>query len=260
MSQGWIGMVPPMTTKRMTTALLLALGLLAAGCGGGGDGKDDDVASVSGDEGEESAQADEEDGEAELIDWAECMRDQGIDIPDPTRDADGNLVLDGPGIHIGPGEVGISSESGEDGEEEEPAVGPEEMGAAMEECGEPPALGGQDMSEEDRAKMEENALEFAECMRSEGIEDFPDPDFSGEGPGGAAEHRVDGGPEDRPEGGPGEAPQERVVLGPFGEIDLNDPEISAAFEACRDVIGVPEAAEGGPGSLGGPAGGGSSAT
>jgi hypothetical protein len=31
-----------------------------------------------------------------------------------------------------------------------------------------------------------------------------------------------------------------VVLGPFGEIDMDDPEIAAAFEACQDLLGGPE--------------------
>jgi hypothetical protein len=42
---------------------------------------------------DEQAQSDDEAAiEEELFDWAECMRDAGIDVPDPTRDSDGNLV------------------------------------------------------------------------------------------------------------------------------------------------------------------------
>ena len=29
------------------------------------------------------------------------MRDEGVDIPDPTRDSDGNLVIEGPGDPAG---------------------------------------------------------------------------------------------------------------------------------------------------------------
>jgi hypothetical protein len=64
--------------------------------------------------------------------------------------------------------------------------------------------------------MEEAALEFAECMRDEGIADFPDPDFSNMGPGGEPQQRRaedDGGGD----GGP------RVVLGPFGESTWTTP-------------------------------------
>jgi hypothetical protein len=110
------------------------------------------------------------------------------------------------------------------------------MDAAMETCGAPPALGPNDISEEDRQAMEEDALQFAECMRDEGIEDFPDPDFSDMGPGGEPQRRSseDNGGQDGGDGGP------QVFLGPFGEIDLDDPEIRAAFGACQDLLGSPD--------------------
>jgi hypothetical protein len=241
-------MVASMMTKRITSmvALVALAGLLAA-CGSDGSDGDDssDVASVSGDDSNEQAQGDDQaDAEQELLDWVECMRDEGIDLPDPTRDSDGNLVLDGPGIRLGSGESGgtSSDESDEGDEGNEPSIDPEEMDAAIEACGEPPALGPNDISEEDRQEMEENALEFAECMRDEGIEDFPDPDFSDMGPGGEAQERRsddDGGQDGGDDGGP------QVFLGPFGEIDMDDPEVAAAFEACQDLLGGE--LQGGPG-------------
>ena len=228
-----------MTTKPITTTLaVLALaGLLGACSGSGGSGGgDDDVASVSGDDNsDEQAQDDEADAEEELLDWVECMRDEGIDIPDPTRDADGNLVIEGPGIGIGGGGSQGTSNSDE-GEGDEPPVDPDEMNAAMEACGQPPALGPSDISEEDQQARQEAALEFADCMRDHGIEDFPDPDFSDTGPGGEPQQRElgdDGGDSGSDQGS-------RLVLGPFGEIDLDDPEVAAAFEACQDVLGGPE--------------------
>jgi hypothetical protein len=237
-------MVSPMLTKRLTTTLaaLAVAVLLAAGCGGGsGDGGgDDDVASLSDDDSSEQAQADEADAEEELYDWVECMRDEGVDLPDPTRDADGNLVLSGPGIVIGGGEGGSGTFSNEDEPEgEEPPIDREDMEAATEVCGPPPALGAGDISEEDRQAQQEAALEFAECMRDEGIDDFPDPDFSNEGPGGEAQTNEN-------EAEPGEdGGGERILVGPFGEIDMDDPQVAAAFEACQDVLGGPE--RGGPG-------------
>jgi predicted small lipoprotein YifL len=234
-------MVSRMMTKRITSmvAALALAGLLAA-CGSDGDsgGSDDDVASVSGDDSNEQAQGDDQaDAEEELLDWVECMRDEGIDIPDPTRDSDGNLVIEGPGIRLGGGESdGSTSSDGSDDDSDEPAIDPEEMDAAMEACGEPPALGPSDISEEDRQAMEEAALEFAECMRDEGIEDFPDPDFSNLGPGGEPQRRSseDNGGQGGGDGGP------QVFLGPFGEVDMDDPEVAAAFEACQDLLGGPE--------------------
>lgn len=237
-----------MRTKPITTTLAaLALAGLLGACGGSNSGgSEDDVASVSDDDSDEQAQDDEADADEELLDWVGCMRDQGIDIPDPTRDADGNLVIEGPGIRIGGGEAaGSTSEENPDGDEG-PDVDPEEMDAAMEACGEPPALGPNDISDEDLQAMQDAALEFAACMRDEGIEDFPDPDFSDMGPGGEPQRRS--ADDNRGGGGEGGDPDERVVLGPFGEIDLDDPDTAAAFEACQDLLGGP------PGEGGGPAG------
>jgi predicted small lipoprotein YifL len=234
-------MVASMMTKRFTgmVALVALAGLLTAcGSDGDSDSSDDGVASASDDDSSEQAQGeDQADTEEELLDWVECMRDEGIDIPDPTRDENGNLVIDGPGIRLGGGDTGGSTSSDEsDDEGDERPFDPDEMDAAMEACGEPPALGPNDLSDEDRQAMEEDALEFAECMRDEGIEDFPDPDFSDMGPGGEPQRRSsedDGGDGDD-DGGP------QVFLGPFGEIDMDDPDVRAAFEACQDLLGGPE--------------------
>jgi hypothetical protein len=237
---------PATPTARRSVAVLLAA-LLLAGCGRGGGGDDDGVASVSGDEA--AAGDDEEAAEEELYDWVACMNDEGVEIPDPTRDADGNLVIEGDGFTLGGGEGGATVRvgGGEDGDDgDEPAISPDDMEAATEVCGMPPRLGPSDMSEEDVQARQEDALAFAECMREEGVEDFPDPDFSGEGPGGEP-RRSDSG--DGPSGPDDDGP--RIALGPFGEIDMDDPTTAAAFEACQDIIGAP----GGPRGPGGPGGG-----
>lgn len=179
--------VPAMKTKTTTTMLaaLVLAGLLGA-CG------DDDSADGASDGGADDA----------VLDWVECMREEGIELSDPVTDPGGGVSLGDPGD-----------------------ASPEDMDAAQEVCGPSPGLGAQDLSEEDQQAA---ALEFAECMRNEGIDDFPDPDFSDTGPGGAA----------------GESDEEVGVapLAPFGDIDLDDPEVAAAFEACQDVLGQPTGA------------------
>ena len=65
---------------------------------------------------------DEEATEQELLDWTECMQGEGVDIPDPVRDANGDLVIDGNGIHIGSEEGGSVNESEAEADGEEPAV------------------------------------------------------------------------------------------------------------------------------------------
>jgi hypothetical protein len=72
------------------------------------------------------------------------------------------------------------------------------------------------------ADAEEAALEFSQCMRDNGVPDFPDPNFT-EGGGGI----IVGGPDGE---GPGFDPQ--------------SDEVQAAFEACGDLL---EGAAFGPG-------------
>lgn len=223
---------------------LFAVGFLAAGCrvddGKGDDGgSDDDVASLSeGDPDNESPEENSGDPEAEMTEWTGCMRDEGVDLPDPTQDADGNWVIDGQGIYIGGGGGGDT----EPEEGEEPPFNLEDMEAAEEICGLFP--GAAEFQEENQEELEAEALEAAECMRDEGIEDFPDPDFSEVGPGGPEKNTAeknDGGGEE--------------VLGPFGEVDLGDPATASAWEVCRDLMGGPEEGPAGP-DQGGPESGG----
>jgi hypothetical protein len=233
----------------MTTLAALALAGLLAACGSDGDSADDagdDVASASDDDTNDQDEQDESDDQAdteqELLDWAECMRGEGVDIPDPTRDENGNLVIDGNGIRIGGGDGGTGTNETDDDAGDEPEITPEAMEAAEEVCGPPPGFGPGDISDEDLQAIQDHALEFAQCMRDEGIEDFPDPDFSDMGPGGEPERQSsDGSDPDGGGAGGDDGPDEKVdVL--FGDIDLDDPETAAAFEACQDLTGGPPGA------------------
>jgi hypothetical protein len=96
--------------------------------------------------------------EAELA-HAQCMRDHGIDWPDPEF-VDGEWE-----VRLG-GDVDLESPAYRAAEEERAPV----LERAQAEAGE-------DSNPEDRARVEEEMdqmLEFAACMRDQGI-DFPDP-------------------------------------------------------------------------------------
>lgn len=226
-----------MIGTRKTRASLALLGalLLAGGCSGGDDDSDG-VASVADDDGEAASEGDaQEEAERALFDWVDCMREEGVDLPDPTRDEDGNLVVSGNGITIGGGDEGGFSNDEQEAEDDQPedAVDPQTMDAASEVCGNPPAPPGEELSEEDLQAQQDAALEFADCMREQGIDDFPDPDFSDQGPGGESQSAGPGSEGGGGGGGP-------VIGGPFGQIDMGDPEMAAAFEACQDHLGGPE--------------------
>jgi hypothetical protein len=153
-------------------AVLLAAGALTA-CGGGGGSAAPDVASLD-DESATTGTAAEssddeptpEDREEALLEFAQCMRDHGIDMPDPQISEDGN---GGILVQRQEGRAGIDPES-------------EEFRAAAEEC-EPileDGMGAIELDPEQQAEMQERLLEFAECMRDHGI-DMPDPVFGEDG-------------------------------------------------------------------------------
>ena len=132
---------------RIMLALVATLAL--GGCGAGGD--EPKVASVNGGRPSSAPAADEA---GQRRQFTQCMREAGVDVPDPG--ADGMIAV--PAQKAGEGETPESRK----------------MEAAMEKChkllpngGEPPK-----MTPEDVAKLRD----MAKCMRDNGVPDFPDPD------------------------------------------------------------------------------------
>ena len=163
-------------TLAMPTALLLVLTLVLAGCGAD-DGPDDGVASASGkgSNNDSDGATSEEDRQAAGLKFAKCMREHGIEMEDPKG-----------------GRIGIKSGPGEEAT----------MGKAQEACQQYlPKI-----SEADRKKADERGLEFAQCMRRNGVEEFPDPE--------GAMMRMDEGIAD-------------------------DSDFETAQEACQDLMGGP---------------------
>lgn len=157
--------------KSSILTALLAFGLLVAACSSGGDAaagvatlSDPDPTTV--DANQDVAAADTVvASEESLMEFAQCMRDEGVPMDDPTVDADGNLSLGG-------------------GFREIEGLDRATIQAARETCGElleGVALGFQGS---DRSEIEDVFLEYAECMRENGYEDMPDtPGFGPGGPG-----------------------------------------------------------------------------
>lgn len=179
------------TGARGTIIALLLTGLMLGGCAAdGGDGVatlDDDAPATS-----------EPDGTAakgDPVKFTECMREHGIEIEDPD---------------VSEGAFAVTIPEGADREE---------MDQAMKACrefmpngGEPPKL-----DPETQAKMRA----FAECMRRNGVEDFPDP-----GPGGG------------------------LTIDEGSGFDPSSEEFKAAQEECRDEMPVIPGAPGAPGDEG----------
>lgn len=143
--------------------------------------------------------------------FAECMREHGIDMPDPTVGANGAVS-----VQIG-GPPGGANNPGK-------APDPKELDAANKACQhfmEDASKSFDPPSAEDQKKMQESALAFAKCMRDHGV-DMPDPQFSD---GGAFSISVGGGPN-------GSGPSDDTPV-----VDPSSDEFKAANEACGSQDG-----------------------
>ncbi|MDH3306095.1 MAG: hypothetical protein OEO77_01045 [Acidimicrobiia bacterium] len=96
--------------------------------------------------------------ELELFEFSACMRDEGIDVGEPTVDADGNVSLGTP--------MNMISDHGG-------------LMAAYELCS--AFIGGRPMGHggEDRTAVHDRLVEYAKCVRENGYFQLPDPDFTG---------------------------------------------------------------------------------
>ncbi len=158
-------------------ALLLVLALTVAGCGSAGD--DNNVASANKPNSKTSATP-KLSKEEMAVKFTQCLRKHGLDVEDPK-----------------PGEGGISI-TGKPG-----GPGKDDVDAAMKACRKYDI--GRDLANKPNPKGQEMALKMSKCMRSHGVDDFPDP--------------VNGG----------------IQLD--GSI-MNDPDFKAADKVCQKIMGV----------------------
>jgi hypothetical protein len=128
-------------SKRLWPLPALALvALIGAGCGGNDSGGGDKAVAAN---------------QEKAVKFAQCMRENGVsEFPDP--DASGNLTIDG-----------VLNGSGLD------PNAPAWKGAinVCKDLQPPGFTGGGERS----ADQQDAALEFAQCIRENGVEDFPDP-------------------------------------------------------------------------------------
>lgn len=145
---------------KTATPILAVLALGLGACGGG------DANSATG------ADSDAQSAEDARVKFAQCLREQGIDVEDPGE---------GGGLRFrsGRGEKADGPTFEDSGR----------FGEAEKECRE--KLGDdfapRELSEEERQEFQDQVLAFARCMREQGI-DMPDPEF---GEGGRITQRMD---------------------------------------------------------------------
>lgn len=168
-----------MTPQRILPVAAIVAAALVAGCGGS-----DDPATT--------AAADRGAAPGGPFEFAKCMREQGVDFPDPEVSDDGRRIRMRPG---------------QDTDPDDPKVQ-----AAQQACEQHLDDGGplENASPEERERVDAAMLRFASCMRSHGVENFPDP-----------------------------VPGKGIRIGPGSGIDPEDPAFARASKACEDEAPAP---------------------
>lgn len=139
------------------------------------------------------------DREEALLAFARCMRENGVEMDDPSASGGGRLFLRG-----GPdGGDGLDRFS-------------EEFLAAQAACGDILAASRPELDPEAEQELIEQQLALARCLRDGGYPEYPDPVIGGDG---------------RMQRGGGQA------AGDLG-IDRRSPEFQAAMDACRTEVGL----------------------
>jgi hypothetical protein len=217
-----------MTRMNLSVVVLAIVALLLAGCGGASSsGVAHLSSSTSGDStanGANSSSSPESSASAQqkLVAYSQCMRSHGVpEFPEPTE---GHLLVkssDHNG-HV----TGVNPQS-------------LQFQTAQKACGKLAPNGGKPPSAAEQTKMQESALKFSQCMRTHGVPNFPDPEFSHSG--GGVGIRIGG------KKGAG--------------IEPNSPQFKAAQKTCQSDLPKPPGAKGAPGggevsSNGGPGGSG----
>jgi hypothetical protein len=136
------------TIRPLAGALLAACALAVAACGEDG-----------GSDGGATGASERDKGRQAALDHAQCMREHGVDMPDPQFDG-GRIMQRGPDENV-------------------PREKLEEAEKACEKYLE--SVEGPELTEEQQQEFRERALAHSECMREHGIENFPDPTFDEDG-------------------------------------------------------------------------------
>jgi hypothetical protein len=145
--------------------VLVLLAVVLAACGGS-SGEGAEVASAT-DGDKVTSTTKKTDPRQAHLDFARCMREHGVDMPDPTFDDDGNVQLE---VREGGGEVEQAGEVDGTFRDAEKACRHHLAGVM-----------GDGPDGKPDAEMQDKALRFARCMRENGVTNFPDPDFSENG-------------------------------------------------------------------------------
>jgi len=168
---------------------LSALLLLTAALGAG--------AACSGSPNPKSAQKAKANSDDAMLAFARCMREHGIDMPDPDTAGAGGAVTIGGGPGSDQSKLDTEMQKFTDADK-----------ACRDQLGD---AAPQKPSPKQQQEMQDQALAFSRCMREHGV-DMPDPNFDGEG---HVSMKIDGA----------------------SGLDPSDPKFEAAQQACGSAFG-----------------------
>lgn len=137
-----------------------------------------------------------------ILDFVQCLRDEGLEVQDP------DLSVEGP--------LGLKKQFVEESGDALPAY----VEDAFDACDDMRADMGGRFEDEDTSELEDRLLAFAECMRTEGVEGFPDPDLSVWQPGAGL--------------GPGNGPFGTAISDVQGDGNAST---TAALTTCQTLYG-----------------------
>ncbi|HVF53076.1 MAG TPA: hypothetical protein VNC78_05650 [Actinomycetota bacterium] len=173
-----------MKTNKLAAALIALIALGA--CGGNESAPQVATLGAQGDASPSAAPS--IDPEKARIEFAECMREHGVEVPDPAA---------APGDEGGAVFIGVEGEFDEAKFKEADDACRHLLQGAFEE----PSAAQMD-------EFEDAAVAFAQCMRDNGVEDHPDPEFSGDG----------------------------MAIEISGSDIMDDPDFKSAEEKCRKLL------------------------
>ncbi len=227
-----------MTTIGRRLFALASVSLIGlAACGGGGGGSAQKVAtlgsadppassdgSTAGGSGGAASGADAQTRQKAFLAYAQCMRDNGVDMKDPTFDANGRP-------QFGNGSGGFL---GGQANRNDPSFQKAQQACRSKLQG---VQGNFSLDPAQQAALRKNLLAFAQCMRDNGV-DMKDPTFDANGRPQFGAGAGGGGTGGAGAGGGGLA----------GGANRNDPTYQKAFQACQSKIGSFRGGRSGAGS------------
>jgi hypothetical protein len=154
-----------------------------------------------------------------MLRFAQCMRQHGVDIPDPN--GNGAITVQGDaggsssGPQSGPGSVDPNSPT---------------FQAAQTACQKfMPSGGPGNLTAQDIKANQAKGLKFSQCMRQHGLPDFPDP--QSDAGGGSTFHKAAPG-SNGPSGGA------LSINGQTFNFDPSSPAFQKAQQACSSILGI----------------------